>query len=131
MTTFKLADNPVHLGLGAKAVKLEKFDGTMEWYERYGTAHGEDGPEGRLVAVHSFESDWPTWEVHPKGHELVYVISGKMTLVQEIDGDRRSVEMKAGDAAINPPGIWHTAKVSEPTTVLFVTAGEGTKNEVR
>lgn len=131
MTTFDLEKTPVHLGLGATAERLEPFDGTMEWYQRYGAAHASDGKEGRLVSVHTFESDWPTWEVHPVGAELVYVISGKMTLIQEVDGERRPVEMNAGQAAINPPGVWHTAKVSEPTTALFVTAGEGTKNEVR
>lgn len=131
MTVFKLSDHPVHLGLGATAIQLPSFDGTMEWYQRYGSAHASDGSEGRLVAVHSFEKDWPTWEMHPKGAELVYVISGEMTLVQEIEGERRSVEMRAGDAAINPPGVWHTAKVDGSTTVLFVTAGEGTENEVR
>jgi uncharacterized cupin superfamily protein len=63
------------------------------------------------------------------GAELVYVISGKMTLVQDDEGKRIEIELAAGEAAINPPGVWHTAKVSQPTTVLFVTAGLGTRNE--
>lgn len=131
MATFDLARTPVHLGLGATAERLDPFDGTMEWYRRYTAEHAADGREARLVAVHSFDSDWSTWEAHPHGHELVYVISGRMTLVQEIDGERRPVEMTAGMAAINPPGVWHTAKVSEPTTALFITAGEGTLHEER
>ena len=131
MTTFKLTEHPVHLGLGATAEKQPKFEGSMEWYMAYGARHSADGVEGRLVAVHTFESDWPTWEMHPKGAELVFIVDGAMTLVQEIDGERRSVLMKKGDAAINPPGVWHTAKVQEPTTALFITAGEGTQNEVR
>ena len=126
MSAFELAKNPVHLGLGATAEQLPEFDGTMEWYQRYGAAHGSDGKEGRLVAVHSFTGDWPTWEIHPVGAELVYVISGHMTLIQEDpDGTRREVELAAGQAAINPPGVWHTAKIAEPTTALFITAGEG------
>lgn len=127
---FELGKHPVHLGLGATAVKLPPFDGTMEWYGRYGEAHGGDGAEGRLVALHSFTKDWPTWEVHPKGAELVYVVSGSMTLIQQNpQGERQEVELEAGEAAINPPGVWHTAKISEPTTALFITAGEGTRNE--
>lgn len=131
MSVFRLAKTPVHLGLGARAEVCEPFDGTMEWYQRYGAAHASDGAEGRIVAVHSFESDWPTWEMHPKGHELVYVISGELKLVQELEGERRELLLAAGDAAINEPGVWHTAKIAEPTTALFITAGEGTLNEVR
>jgi uncharacterized cupin superfamily protein len=131
MSTFKLSDTPVHLGLGATVERLPPHDGSMQWYQRYGAAHASDGAEGRLVAVHSFDADWATWEVHPNGEELVYVISGKLTLIQDIDGEHRSVQLEAGDTAINPRGVWHTAKVIEPATALFITAGEGTLNEVR
>lgn len=131
MSAFDLAQHPVHLGLGATVVKLPRFEGTMEWYERYGAEHAADGVEGRLVSVHHFDADWPTWEMHPKGAELVYVISGRMTLVQEIDGERTETVLDAGQAAINAPGVWHTAKVAEPTTAFFITAGDGTENAVR
>ncbi|WP_106391287.1 cupin domain-containing protein [Enhygromyxa salina] len=131
MSAFKLSETPVHLGLGAIAEVLPRFDGSMQWYQRYGAAHASDGAEGRLVAVYTFDSDWATWEMHPKGAELVYVMSGELTLIQEIDGERRATVLAAGDAAINPPGVWHTAKVGEPTTALFITAGEGTLNEAR
>ena len=132
MTAFDLGKTPVHLGLGATVERLPEFDGTMEWYQRYGQAHASDGKEARLVSVHTFTSDWPTWEMHPVGAELVYVFAGRMTLIQEDpDGTRREVVLAAGQAAINPPGVWHTAKVSETTTALFITAGEGTLNEVR
>ncbi|MCA9619476.1 MAG: cupin domain-containing protein [Myxococcales bacterium] len=126
---FDLAKHPVHLGLGATAVRLRSFERTREWYEDYGEAFADDGTEGRLVALHTFTEDWPTWEVHPLGAELVYVIAGKMTLLQSDEGVRTELVLEAGEAAINPPGVWHTAKVSEPTTALFITAGLGTRNE--
>ena len=131
MSLFELVKHPVHLGLGASVEQLPPFDGSMQWYANYGQAHAKDGAEGRLVALHSFSSDWATWEMHPKGAELVYVVSGSLTLVQEIDGERHEHQLRAGQAAINPPGVWHTAKTREPTTALFITAGEGTRNEVR
>ena len=131
-TAFKLEQHPVHLGLGASAEKLPAFDGTMDWYERYGRDFAnDDGAEGRLIAVHQFDEDWPTWEIHPVGAELVYVISGAMTLIQEIADEHVEVALAAGDAAINPPGVWHTAKVPSSCSALFVTAGQGTLNEVR
>lgn len=129
MSAFELAKHPVHLGLGATVETLPEFDGTMQWYQRYGQAHGGDGKEGRLVSVHSFTSDWSTWEMHPVGAELVYVIAGRMTLIQQDgDGQRREVVLEAGQAAINPPGVWHTATIAESATALFITAGEGTLN---
>ena len=132
MSAIDLSKTPIHLGLGARADVLPLFDGSMEWYQRYSEEYlKEDGKEGRLVGVHRFSNDWSTWEMHPKGAEVVFVISGRMTLVQEIDGQEKVAELAAGEAAINPPGVWHTARVNEETKVLFITAGEDTKNEAR
>ena len=33
---FDLRQFPVHLGLGASVTRLPAFDGTNEWYQRYG-----------------------------------------------------------------------------------------------
>jgi quercetin dioxygenase-like cupin family protein len=41
------------------------------------------------------------------------------------------VTLRAGDYAINPPGVWHTADVAGETTALFITAGMGTENRPR
>ena len=128
---FRLADTPVHLGLGASASVLEPFDGTPAWYERYGAARGGDGVEGRLVALHTFTEPWPTWEVHPHGHELVVCTEGRVTLHQELDAGVHTVSLGPGDAVINPPGVWHTVDVDDHATVLFVTAGLGTENRAR
>src|SRR3954454_13335994 len=84
--TFELSKFPVHLGLGATVAPLEEFDGTPDWYERYGTAHAADGAEARLVSMHTFNESWSTWEMHPDGHELVVCTSGRVTLHQELAG---------------------------------------------
>jgi quercetin dioxygenase-like cupin family protein len=55
-----------------------------------------------------------------------------MVLVQEFpDGRHESVPLTAGDYAINPPGVWHTADVAESATAIFITAGEGTEHRPR
>ncbi len=51
-----------------------------------------------------------------------------MTLVQEIEGEHVETHLSAGDAAVNEPGVWHTAKCSGPVTSLFITAGLGTEH---
>ena len=122
----KLSTNPIHLGLGATAVVQPAFDG-MEWYAAYGARNAADGVEGRLVSMHTFSEPWSTWEMHPKGHEVVVCTAGVITLTQEVDGASRQVVLRAGEFAINDPGVWHTADVDAPATALFITAGFGTE----
>lgn len=129
--TFSLSEFPVHLGLGATVVREPRFTGGMEWYMAYGDRHAADGVEGRLVSMHTFDRPWGTWEMHPKGAELVVCTDGVLTLHQEIDGGVRTVTLRRGEAVINPPGVWHTADCDAPCTALFITAGEGTENRPR
>lgn len=124
---FDLEKYPIHLGLNAKATVQDEFTGAVDWYERYGAQNAADGAEGRLVSLHSFSSPWGTWEMHPEGEELVVCISGKMTLIQEIDGKHQRVELLPGEAIVNPRGVWHTADVDDKASALFITAGMGTQ----
>jgi quercetin dioxygenase-like cupin family protein len=128
---FDLSRFPVHLGLGATVEHLAELDGAPSWYERYGAEHESDGAEGRLVSLHTFDSSWDSWEVHPEGGELVLCVGGRVTLHQEIDGDDHVAVLEAGQAIVNPPGVWHTADVDAPATVLFITAGAGTQHRQR
>ncbi len=126
-----LAQNPVHLGLGASASVEPDFDGAMEWYADYVARHAGDGTEGRLVSMFSFGASWDTWEVHPNGAEVVVCVAGELTLVQEIDGEQVRIDLRAGEYTINPPGVWHTADTERSATALFITAGVGTEHRPR
>ena len=126
----QLEQNPVHLGLGATAVSEPQFTG-MEWYAEYGARHAADGKEGRLVSMFSFSKPWDSWEMHPAGSEVVICTAGEMTLVQEIDGREVRTHLGAGEYAINPPGVWHTADVERSASAVFITAGMGTENRPR
>lgn len=128
MADLRLETFPIHLGLGATATRQPEFSGGMDWYQGYGQRHGDDGAEGRLVSMHRFTKSWDSWEMHPEGHEVVLVTEGELTLVQEIDGQEVRTVLRAGDAAINAPGIWHTARCSAPVTAVFITAGVGTQH---
>jgi hypothetical protein len=128
---FDLETFPVHLGLGASVVTLDRFDGSPEWYQRYGASVVSDGDEGRLVSLHTFSTSWVAWEMHPRGDELVVCAVGSMVLHQEIDGEVRTVRLEAGQAVINPPGVWHTADVDATCTAWFITAGVGTEIRAR
>jgi quercetin dioxygenase-like cupin family protein len=128
---FQLGETPVHLGLGATAVPQETFTGDASWYQRYAERNAVDGVEGRLVTMHTFTQPWDSWEVHPRGEELVLCTEGEITLFQEVNGQVGRVVLKTGEYAINPPGTWHTADVSGPATAVFITAGMDTENRPR
>lgn len=126
-----LSTTPLHLGLGASAVVEPPFTG-MDWYAGYVARHAADGAEGRLVSLYTFAESWEMWECHPLGAEVVICTAGEMTLHQEfLDGRVESLVLRAGQCAINPPGVWHTADVAGAATALFITAGQGTTHRPR
>lgn len=82
-----------------------------------------------LVSSYEFDTDWPTWEMHPNGDEIVCLLSGAVTFILEQDGKTRAIELKeAGAFIIIPRGTWHTARVGQASRMLFITAGEGTQH---
>ena len=87
------------------------------------------GFKGRvLVSCYGFDADWPVWERHPAGDEIVCLLSGRASVV--LEGASAAVELRdAGAFIIVPKGTWHTAKTSVPTTMLFVTPGAGTEHK--
>jgi mannose-6-phosphate isomerase-like protein (cupin superfamily) len=128
---FDLDSTVVHLGRGATAVPFGNADWSREWLERYERTFAADGDDGRMVCVFPQPASWSTWERHPAGEELVVLLSGRIDVIQEIDGEHRRVELHAGQAMVNPRGVWHTADVHEPGKGLFVTPGRGTEHRPR
>ena len=121
---------PIHLGHGARAVPQPEFTG-MDWYAAYAERTAADGNEGRLVFLHSFSESWTSWERHPLGDEAVICTAGEITLIQEMPDGPRQTTLRAGDYAVNPRGVWHTADVASHATALFITAGMGTEHRPR
>jgi len=85
-----------------------------------------------LVTTLRFTESWQGWEQHPLGDEIVCLLSGHLTLIQQsAAGEVRTGLTRAGEFAVNPRGIWHTADVHAESLVLFITAGEGTQTRPR
>jgi hypothetical protein len=85
---------------------------------------------GRHWLVSEFEcaEDWPHWEMHPAGDELVYLLAGEVSFqLQEGAGITR-VHLEGRAALVVPKGVWHTAKVLQPSRLLFITLGAGTQH---
>ncbi len=86
---------------------------------------------GRLVMQLDFQADWPTWERHPAGEEIVVLIAGEATLVLEHEHGEEVVTLRTpGEFVLVPRGVWHTARIATKAKMLFVTPGEGTENRL-
>ena len=122
---------PVHLGLGSRALAVAGFGWDGGVLAAYAAAVADDGPEGRMVMVFQGERSWDAWERHPAGDEVVVCLSGRMTLIREVDGDHEQVVLGPYEAMVNPRGVWHTADVDEPVWFMTITPGPGTEHRPR
>jgi homogentisate 1,2-dioxygenase len=110
---------------------VELLDGTDFWPKLMGGQLGDFHNE-YLVTLLRFSESWNSWERHPLGDEVVCLVSGHVTLVQEVDGQQVRTELRRpGEFAVNPRGTWHTADVHEESAAIFITAGEGTEARPR
>ena len=132
---FDLSSTPIHLETGAgaesPAVPLADFGFDQAAFEAYIAAHCEPGAPGRLIMVESTPKDWPAWECHTEGDEIVIVLEGKGEFIQEIGGEERRTPVKPGVTIINPKGVWHTADVAEPLKAIYITPCPGTEHRKR
>jgi len=64
-------------------------------------------------------------EMHPDGDELLFLISGKVTVVLEDQEPPRRVGLSPGQAIVVPRGVWHRVLLGEPSQILHVTPGPG------
>ena len=87
-----------------------------------------DIQDGRLVMLFHSAEDWGNWEMHPAGDELVYLLNGAVDLILEQPDGEAVVELRDRAACIVPAGIWHRAIVHQPSNLLHITRGAGTKH---
>lgn len=83
---------------------------------------------GTLVGVYPMTEDWPNWEMHPAGDEVLVLLDGEANFIlDESEGERR-VPMRAGSTVVVPKGVWHRALIMTPGRLLTLTYGEGTQH---
>lgn len=110
-----------------KKATLEKPD--QELYERLDRRY-DNFAGHELISCHEFSEDWAAWEIHPKGDEIVILLSGEVTFILDLEDGKKSITLyKSGDFAIVPQSVWHTAKTNLKSKVLFITPGEGTEHK--
>ena len=80
--------------------------------------------DGFTVGAPALTGDSPhDGEMHPDGDELLYLISGAVTVTLELAGGISLVELGAGDAVVVPKGVWHQITMREPSRLIHITPG--------
>jgi quercetin dioxygenase-like cupin family protein len=80
--------------------------------------------DGHLLAVTSLEHSPPhLGERHPDGDELIYLLSGEVTVVIEGAGGDQRHALRPGDALIVARGLWHRLEVTRPARLVHLTPG--------
>ncbi len=107
---------------------VQRVPVTPTFYEDLGS-HFPDFADHILTQRFSFAEAWLTWEVHPEGDELVFLLQGDTDFVLWVDGAEKVVRVDTpGSYVVVPAGVWHTARPHAETTMLFITPGNGTLN---
>jgi mannose-6-phosphate isomerase-like protein (cupin superfamily) len=84
---------------------------------------------GRLVTQFDFSSNWPNWERHAFGDELVILLSGSAELLLDLPSGTSRTRMSApGEFVLVPRDTWHTARTDKECSMLFITHCPGTEH---
>ena len=93
---------------------------------------GNGPPEQRSgisVGIVTMETDPPHGgEVHQDGDEIIYVISGVLSIESD-SNPGSSLQLKAGESCIIKKGEWHKVHVVEKAQLVYITPGPN--NEYR
>jgi len=82
---------------------------------------------GWLISRFTHDGDWPHWERHPHGDEVLICVSGELAFdIEHADGRQEQVELGAGRTLVMPAGAWHRGRGEGPAELIAVTAGRGT-----
>jgi mannose-6-phosphate isomerase-like protein (cupin superfamily) len=126
-STFALAGTRFQLPAGPR-VRALRAD--VEFWSRM--RHDRSLRAGRIVGVHAVETNDDVhaakWERHPRGDELLCLVSGKVDVVlQESSGERR-IPLAPQSGLIVPQGTWHRLEVKEPGMIVGVTPHADTQH---
>ena len=120
------------LDLFATFVQLRQDGGalpvawTPDFWKRLVTGDGEwvvGAKHGRTPA--DFHPD--EWEMHPRGDELLYLLSGAIEVILEEPEGKRVVRLEGGQVCVVPRGVWHRLVMHQPSDLLFITPPSGTQ----
>jgi hypothetical protein len=80
------------------------------------------------MGLFEMEEDPDHREMHPRGDEILILLSGSVDVVLEALGGERRIPLRGRGACIVPRGVWHGQIVHAPSVMMFITPGEGTEH---
>ncbi len=69
-----------------------------------------------------------SWERHPGGDEMIYVVEGAAEILTLTDGGPVRSKVREGSLFVCPQGLWHQTIPQPAIAALYLTPGEGTEN---
>ena len=124
MAGFDLFGTYVHLDATGGAPTVE--GGDAFWFRPATELDRQFG--GWLVSAYHLTQDARAWEKHPSGDEVLYLLSGAIDVVLEVEDGEQVIELRAGSACVVPRGRWHRQIVRSPGDMLSMTFGKGTQH---
>ncbi|WP_437947675.1 hypothetical protein WME98_44230 [Sorangium sp. So ce296] len=120
---FHLSDTYLQLldGGAAKPIPVD-----AEFWAKIGER--EELHAGRMVGLFHMDKSPDHREVHPRGDEVLILLSGAVDVVLEDELGERVIELRDQGACIVPRGVWHGQIVRAPSVMIFITPGEGTQH---
>jgi PhnB protein len=68
-----------------------------------------------------------TWERHPGGDEMIYVVEGAAEILTLTDGGPVRSKVREGSLFVCPRGLWHKTIPQPSVAAFYLTPGEGTE----
>ena len=82
---------------------------------------------GTMISASEGGGDWPHWEMHPEGAEVLVILEGAPHFwLDHPDGRLERMASQPGTTIVVPPGAWHRAEADAAYKILFITYGPGT-----
>lgn len=72
-----------------------------------------------------------TWERHPGGDEMIYVVEGAAEILTLTDGGPVRSKVREGSLFVCPRGLWHKTTPQPTVSAFYLTPGEGTEGSRR
>jgi len=109
--------------LAQEVVGLDRADRLARIVEQQ-TGQAPERIDGFTIGAPRITGDAPhDGEVHPDGDELLFLISGAVTVTLELAAGDRLVELGAGEAVVVPRGVWHKITMRDPGQLIHITPG--------
>jgi mannose-6-phosphate isomerase-like protein (cupin superfamily) len=122
MSTTHEIEPGQRIDLSCEVVGLDRSDRRARLVEQNG--RGPQRIDGLTVGAPMLTGDAPhAGEVHPDGDELLYLVSGAITVRLELPEGDRTVDVAAGEALVVPKGTWHRINLREPGILVHITPG--------